>query len=203
MLHAGLVLWDAAYILADLIERDRLLPPSAWTGSSCVELGAGVGLPSLVAWLKGARVIATDGAEQELGLLRENMGNAAGVDGHAPLVESTLPTPPPHVMALWWGKQADTDAVLHANGGRPFDIVLCCECVYNADGHLPLLAAWDALAAPDAVILLAYKRRGLDEDAFAELLGRHPAWRIRRISPRLFPADFVESDIIAMLVRRA
>jgi len=47
------------------------------TGKRVVELGAGLGLPSLAAALAGADVLATDWAEDAVALLRENAARNA------------------------------------------------------------------------------------------------------------------------------
>jgi predicted nicotinamide N-methyase len=58
-------LWPAASALADALPR-RL------DGVRLVELGCGLGLPSLVAAARGANVTATDWAEDAVELLRQN-----------------------------------------------------------------------------------------------------------------------------------
>jgi predicted nicotinamide N-methyase len=57
-------LWPAAHALA------AALPDVA--GARVVELGCGLGLPSLVAAARGARVTASDWADDAIHLLREN-----------------------------------------------------------------------------------------------------------------------------------
>ncbi|HST14486.1 MAG TPA: methyltransferase domain-containing protein [Gaiellaceae bacterium] len=57
-------LWPAAVALAEAL-------PDV-TGLRLVELGCGLGLPSLVAAAKGARVTATDWSPDAIDLLREN-----------------------------------------------------------------------------------------------------------------------------------
>lgn len=218
--YTGLVLWDAAYVLADLMERNVAIAEASWRNSRVLELGAGLGLPTLVAWLQGARVVATDGAERELALLRHNIAHAIPAEAVPPGV------PPPAVLPLWWGDEAQSVAVqaqlstpahssmeersspngstaLQCRESPLFDIILCCECVYNAEAHEPLLAAWRRLGSTQATVLLVYKRRGLDEDAFATLLAAQADWRCRRLSPRLFHPDFAAaSDIVVTVVRR-
>ena len=48
-----------------------------WTGKSAVELGAGLGLPSIVASNLGAKMIATDGDDAVLHLLDMNVKHNA------------------------------------------------------------------------------------------------------------------------------
>ena len=61
---------------------------NSWKGKSGVELGAGLGLPSIVASNLGAKMIATDGDDAVLHLLRTN-------------TESNLPSC--RVEKLFWG----------------------------------------------------------------------------------------------------
>jgi predicted nicotinamide N-methyase len=63
-------LWPAGLALA------RALPPSL-AGTSVVELGCGLGIPSLVAAARGAEVLATDWAEDAVSLLRRNAARNA------------------------------------------------------------------------------------------------------------------------------
>ena len=59
-------LWPSGVALARVVgERDL-------TGRRVLELGAGLGLPSLAAALRGAAALATDWAEEAVALLREN-----------------------------------------------------------------------------------------------------------------------------------
>ena len=59
-------LWPSGVALARVVEEQDL------AGARVLELGAGLGLPSLAAALRGADVLATDWAEEAVALLREN-----------------------------------------------------------------------------------------------------------------------------------
>jgi predicted nicotinamide N-methyase len=59
-------LWPSALALADVVAARDV------DGLAVLELGCGLGLPSLVAARGGARVVATDWAEDALALLRAN-----------------------------------------------------------------------------------------------------------------------------------
>ena len=59
-------LWPSALALADVVAARDV------RGLNVVELGCGLGLPSLVAARGGARVLATDWAEDAVALLRAN-----------------------------------------------------------------------------------------------------------------------------------
>ena len=91
------------------------------TGKRVVELGAGLGLPSLAAALAGADVLATDWAEDAVELLRENAArNALRLR-----VERVRWVEPEPLLA-----------------GAPWDVVLGADLLYerrNADQLLELL----------------------------------------------------------------
>jgi predicted nicotinamide N-methyase len=60
-------LWPAAIALASAL-------PARLSGVRVVELGCGLGIPSLVAARRGAAVTATDWADEAIELLRQNGG---------------------------------------------------------------------------------------------------------------------------------
>jgi predicted nicotinamide N-methyase len=59
-------LWQSGVALADVVSARDL------RGTTVLELGAGLGLPSLAAALRGAKVLATDWADDAVALLRAN-----------------------------------------------------------------------------------------------------------------------------------
>jgi predicted nicotinamide N-methyase len=108
-------LWPSGVALARVVAALDL------TGKRVVELGAGLGLPSLAAALAGAEVLATDWAEDAVALLRENAaGNALRL----------------RVERVRW----DEPGPLLADA--PWDVVLGADLLYerrNADQLLDLL----------------------------------------------------------------
>jgi predicted nicotinamide N-methyase len=108
-------LWPSGLALARVVAGRDL------GGSRVVELGAGLGIPSLAAALRGADVLATDWAEDAGALLRDNAARN-GVELHAERVR--------------W----DEPGLLLA--GAPWDVVLGADLLYeqrNADLLLELL----------------------------------------------------------------
>jgi predicted nicotinamide N-methyase len=94
--------------------------PTALSGLSVVELGCGLGVPSLVAAARGARVTAVDWADDAVELLRENASrNRLEVET---------------VRADW--RRFD---------GR-FDLVLAADVLYEQRNVAPLLVLLPALA---------------------------------------------------------
>ena len=85
--RSGMALWEASFVMAEFLSRHGDLAQipeikelmgesgmcwTSWRGKSGVELGAGLGLPSIVASTLGAKMIATDGDDAVLHLLNMN-----------------------------------------------------------------------------------------------------------------------------------
>jgi predicted nicotinamide N-methyase len=108
-------LWPSGRALAEIVDERDL------SGLRVVELGCGLGLPSLVAALGGANVLATDWSGDAIELLRTN----------AEANDATL-----EVDVVSWGVP---DALLER---APFDLVLASDVLYerrNVDELLELL----------------------------------------------------------------
>jgi predicted nicotinamide N-methyase len=108
-------LWASAIALATVVaERDL-------RGRRVLELGCGLGLPSIAAALGGANVLATDWAPEALDVTRRNAErNGASVE----------------TLLADWSRPAELLA------RAPFDLVLCADVLYeprNVDALLELL----------------------------------------------------------------
>ena len=129
------VLWRSGLALARELEQRSL------AGLRVVELGCGLGVPSIVAARAGATVLATDACPEALALLERN----------ARANEARLET----LVADW----AAPDALV---SGGPFDVVLAADVLYERESSAPLLAllprlgpeAW--LADPGRTSALAF-----------------------------------------------
>ncbi|HEY3961786.1 MAG TPA: methyltransferase domain-containing protein [Gaiellaceae bacterium] len=128
-------LWPAALALADA------LPDVA--GLRVVELGCGLGVPSLVAAAGGAEVTAVDWAEDAVELLRRNAA-ANGLELRAERRDWREP----------WGER--------------FDIVMAADVLYEERNVEPVLNRLRELA-PEALVALAGRPF---EAAFLRLAGR-------------------------------
>jgi predicted nicotinamide N-methyase len=108
-------LWPSGIELARVVDSREL------RGLRVLELGCGLGLPSLAAAARGARVLATDWAADALALLREN-ASRNGLELDLALVRWTEPEP---LLA-----------------GAPWDLVVGADLLYeprNVDALLELL----------------------------------------------------------------
>lgn len=100
----------------------------------------------------GARHVVITDVEEALPLVRDNVRRNAEV-----LNESC------DVLPCRWGDSGHIAALLAANGGRAFDVVIACEVVYKQCEEVLLALAstqQQLMAKPGGVALLAYEYRG-------------------------------------------
>ncbi|KAJ2855140.1 Methyltransferase-like protein 21B [Coemansia erecta] len=130
--NTGFIVWDGAYILAKFVHERLNL-----AGKSCLELGAGSALVSVVAYLCGAAsVVATD-MLQYLPAIRAN-------------IEQNL-----------------SAAKYRGNSIEPTDVVFGSEILYLADQHDALLTTLTHAMHAQSTAYFVYKERNLGENAFA------------------------------------
>jgi predicted nicotinamide N-methyase len=142
-------LWPAALALARAL-------PARLDGVRVVELGCGLGIPSLVAAARGARVTATDWAPEAIDLLRENAARN-GLDLRAEARDWRDPPPA---------------------GG--FDLALAADVLYEHRNVGRVLAALARLA-PEA--LLAEPGRPYWS---AFLRAAEERWRVETVGDRVY-----------------
>ena len=152
----GVALWPAALALA----HEVATRPEEFRGKSVLELGAGTGLPGIVAASLGASVVQTDRHELALHLCRMN-----GARNHSPGVA--------YRQADWseWG-----DA-------RRYDWVLGADVLYTDTQHENLRRIFGANLDPAGRLLLAdpYRAASLPLLESLEAAGwgiRHARWVI-------------------------
>ncbi|TDL23551.1 hypothetical protein BD410DRAFT_721273, partial [Rickenella mellea] len=127
-------LWNASRALADFLDEN----PGICRGRNVLELGAGGGLPGLVAALNGARkVVLTDYPDDPL---LENLRSN---------VETNIPSavkPNISVLGYVWGRRVETlisasDAT--SDGDSTFDIIIMSDLIFNHSQHDALLKTCD------------------------------------------------------------
>ncbi len=139
------VLWRSGVALAHELDGQAL------DGLRVVELGCGLGVPSIVAARAGAAVLATDRCEEALSLLRRNAGRN-GVEIETAVVD--------------WASPVDLlDRI-------PFDLALAADVLYEPASADPLLSLMPQLAPK---CLLADPGRPAASE-FLEEAGRR--WRV-------------------------
>jgi len=146
-------LWPSGVALA------RALDGRSLRGVPVVELGCGLGLPSIVAARAGGRVLATDWSQAALDLLEVN-AQRNGVE---------LRT-----LAVDWARPRE----LVARG--PFALVLAADVLYERRNASLLLDLLPRLVAPEGEIWLADPGRAMAEPFFE--LADAEGWR-RRSTP--------------------
>jgi len=161
-------LWPSAQLLA------RTIGARALRGRRVLELGCGLGLPSLAAAAAGGRVLATDWAPDAIEAVRVN----------ATRNDLALDT----VVADW-----RAPAELVARG--PWDLVIAADVLYERRNAAPLHALLDALAAetwladpgraPAGLLLADLELAGWERSTLAET--RRPRVTVHRLRPgRMF-----------------
>lgn len=164
----GVALWEASFVLAEWLSRhgdtgDTLglaasrafqeltkdSPKTAkrwrWAKKRGVELGAGLGLPAIVAARLGSEVVATDGDACVMKLLRRNVKDNGGANLRA--------------EALLWGAE---DPLGKLGLSSPVDFLLAADVVYASAKEAlnkQLLETMLKLTHPDSVVILSNVRR--------------------------------------------
>ena len=157
-------LWPTSLVLSQFLCENA----SMVRGKHVVELGAGSGAVGLVCAALGAASVTLTDVPEALKLIERNAAQN-------PQLASSV-----RVAPCTWGNSEHVAALLHHNNGCPFDVVLCCEVVYqqSTDVLAALAHTQRRLARPrDGVVLLGYEfRNALSEDiayfdAATELFG--------------------------------
>jgi predicted nicotinamide N-methyase len=134
-------LWPSGLALAEAVAAGADLD-----GRRVIELGCGLGLPSVVAARRGAHVLATDGSPDAVVFTAHNLAINDAV-GDVALVD--------------W---RDADALVERG---PWDVVLAADVLYLRHNVEALLRLLPRLLAPGAVVLLADPSRAGGRDFLA------------------------------------
>ena len=136
----GVALWPCALALADELVKRRAL----FQGTRVLELGAGVGLPGLVASFLGAEVVQTDASEQALALCRDNGHRNRG--GNDALRRGCI-----SYGVLDWSQGVGHPLLADAQ----FDWIIGSDILYSEALHPSLLAIFQRHLASGGSVLLA------------------------------------------------
>jgi predicted nicotinamide N-methyase len=149
----GLMLWASAVGLAERLVEE----PALVTGKRVLELGAGVGLPGLVAASLGAAEVSqTDYQDDALNLLRHNAA-ANSIDN----------------ITIRQGDWRD-----FFTNGLPYDLVIASDVLYERTLHAPLAALLPELIAPDGAILLSDPLRPQAMEFLEKQIEADGAWHV-------------------------
>lgn len=145
----GLMLWESGVALATWVVDHA----GELAGQTVLELGAGVGLPGIVAASHGAIVTQTDHDPQALQLAACNavLNNVAGI------------------------RMEQGDWFAWANPAR-YDLILGADIVYDDADHAAILALFDTLLESSGRIVLADP--GREQQSAFVLAAKQAGWRV-------------------------
>jgi predicted nicotinamide N-methyase len=138
-------MWPSGLALADVLAAGPDL-----AGRRVIELGCGLGVPSIVAARSGATVLATDGSPDAVVFAAHNLAVNDAVGDVA--------------LADWRAPGA-------LAGGGPWDVVLAADVLYLRHNVEALLELLPRLTGPDRVVLLADPSRAGARDFLAAARG--------------------------------
>ncbi len=184
----GAILWNASVALARFLETRH--GASSLRDKTVVEIGAGLGLPSISAALLGARVTATDGDDAVIPTLRENIqNNVREAATHTPIVKQYT-----------WGSAAAAAVRTAGEATSGFDYVIAADVVYEKKAFRPLLAALRALSNENTQIIISYRIRYEEQRSFFSVAQRH--FVVQYVSKAQIDSEFSSHIEIALLQLR-
>ena len=136
-------LWNGGRWLANHLEANPVLVK----GKTVIELGAGAGLPSLIASKLDARLVTcTDYPDKEL---IDNLTHNFEVNcGEAVVAGKTL------VAGYLWGD--DISELLKASNGEPYNVLFLCDLLFNHSEHTKLLRSSLNLISPNSTAFCVF-----------------------------------------------
>jgi nicotinamide N-methyltransferase len=201
--------WSGSLYLSDFLARcakDFLLHQKT------VELGAGTGLPSLVALAHGSDLsILTDYPDE---LVLQSLRETVGLNWDAICDRRTpyFPRPPPvAVVGHDWGTSVDPVVreamrLSHGVDKSNFDLAILSECLWMHRSHAALARSVDQLVHPKhgrVVLTYAHHVPGYEEedDAFFELCSTHHRLVTVHQEFRLCPYMWDDTKTITVYLR--
>lgn len=148
-IKTGLDVWDGALLLIDSFHEEGDAEMNL-SKKKVLELGAGTGAVGLALAAAGAEVVLTDGSDQALTLLRQN------VNENTALFETQ-----PRVERLRWGVTEDFKAMQQVQP-HTYDFIVASECVYGKSAgakHEDLLGTIQAFSGDCTRVLMSYTLR--------------------------------------------
>lgn len=148
----GAVVWNCGRFMCRILSRLPECPGGKFRpGVRLLELGCGTGIVGMACWLRGAASVTMTDIPQMLPLVRANVLANFGDRGDGKLPEGI--TLDEHI----WGSDV-------RRFGRPFDVVVGSDCLYDGKAMPGLLRTLLAVTNRNSVIYLVYKRRLEDRE---------------------------------------
>ncbi|KAI0249402.1 hypothetical protein BJV78DRAFT_1228221 [Lactifluus subvellereus] len=198
----GHYLWNAARALAGFLQRT----PELYRGRTVLELGAGGGLPSLVAAKCGARkVVMTDYPDRVLVEnmaynVAQNVGPAAARrDGAVCVIGYVWGHPVEPLLAMLEDADTKADGGGAATGGGAFDLILLSDLIFNHSQHRALLTTCERAIAPSGagcvLVFYTHHRPHLAQrDMTFFEMARATGWACENVVTERFPPMFPEDS---------
>lgn len=139
----GSWVWNSALVLAEWMANQCKLFDFDFRGKTVIELGAGAGLPGLMAALLGARRVVLTDVEPLLPGLLENV-YANGLEDRVEVTE------------LVWGSD---ESVIQANELGKFDLILMSDLFYDSEEMPPLAHILKIISGKESKIWVASEIR--------------------------------------------
>lgn len=152
-------LWSASVVLANLLASGSVPLEKDCAGlDSCVELGAGCGLPSLVL---AARRAEGDLKEKSLIAITDYNDESIFTALEKSLEENLLPEWRADILCRPhnWGTSGEPLRELnqrHGSQGKKFGLILMADTLWKGDCHSILLDSCEELLAPSGAMYAAY-----------------------------------------------
>jgi|EP00945_MAST-04E_sp_MAST-4E-sp1_P000703 predicted nicotinamide N-methyase len=211
----GSAVWDGAFVLGEYLQREE---PDVLKNKCVVEIGAGLGLVSIVAsHMKAAQVIATDGDVNLFPMIQKNM-EANGVSAVLAAANNGTATgqrnSSTQVLPLHWGNETEIQQVKESCTGGQVDVLLAADVVFEHDPEKQtkddlhksgltfdsLVSTFTSLSNPDTTLFLAYKHRYRRENSFFKKVKEH--FTLNAVSRAKIHRDFLSSKIKIYKMKR-
>ena len=182
----GAAVWNGANMAGWYMEN--VLGKDKMSGSTLLELGAGVGFTSLIANALGAtEVVITDGNTDVLKVADFN------IEMNAP--ETKLPNL--RTAQLRWNTE-DEKALKSNKDGKPWDYIVAADVTYLKKNRVDLITSISNLSGPNTITMISMEPRNVGEveDVIKIVESLGLSWREEQL-----PIDKVKSQCNLMCAR--
>lgn len=181
---AGTVVWEAARDLAESLLAGKHAKAVA-SGATVVEVGAGIGMPGMLAARLGARRVVLTEQDQLVRLLGLNIAANFGPE-HRQISCETL---------SWSAEGARALLAAHFGRGHGLQYVLCCDCVYEllyGESWRLLADALEVFCCEGGATALVSLERRPPGDGVDDFLDKLRTWGDVETAPSTAPIEIYE-----------